>query len=291
MIEFHRVSKKFQNNFWEKEFYGLKDASFEIRAGSMTGFLGANGAGKTTAIKMLMKFSSVSSGSIEYKGLGNSDEVILSQMGYLPERAYLYQHLTGCEFLEYVGSISSLTGQDLKHQIHHWSKQLKLDHALYRQIRGYSKGMQQRLGFIACVIHRPKLLILDEPLSGLDPIGRREFKEIFWKLNKEEGTTIFFSSHVVSDVQEICDDVIFLEKGHLSYAGKISELLEKHQENKFVITYQPKGQGERLILEVSGADKTAALKNLIESSAEIIDIRNTEKSLEEIFYKVKNEKH
>jgi ABC-2 type transport system ATP-binding protein len=171
MIEFVNISKKFQNHFWEKNILALDNISFQIHEGDLVGFLGANGAGKTTLIKILMDFSRQSSGELKFDSiLGESVLEIKSNIGYLPERAYLYQHLTGREFLEYTGSINSIAKNDLKSLIKKWSEKIMIDYALDRQIKGYSKGMQQRLGFISALIHSPKFLVLDEPLSGLDPV-------------------------------------------------------------------------------------------------------------------------
>lgn len=285
MIEFVNISKRFQNHFWEKNILALDNVSFQIAQGDLVGFLGANGAGKTTLIKILMDFSRQSSGRLVFDScLGKSPLEIKSNMGYLPERAYLYQHLTGREFLEYVGSLNSIFKPELKVLIKKWSEKIMIDYALDRQIKGYSKGMQQRLGFISALIHNPKFLILDEPLSGLDPIGRRDFKNILKELNVN-GTTIFFSSHIVSDVEEICNKVIFIEKGKLLYDGDINSLILKQSGNNYRLQYVE----ETLLktIHFDEKDKDQILKKLLHENVNILALEKDTLTLEEIIYKIK----
>lgn len=286
MIEFVNISKKFQNNFWEKEFNALSNVSFKITQSDLVGFLGANGAGKTTLIKCLMDFSRQDKGEILFdpQVLGKNLSEIKKNIGYLPERAYLYQHLTGREFLNYTGMLSNTSKNDLVSLIKLWSEKMQIDHAIDRHIRGYSKGMQQRLGFISAIIHQPPFLVLDEPLSGLDPIGRRDFKHILKELN-DKGTTIFFSSHIVSDVEEICKKVIFIEKGKLLYDGSIEELVLKNSNDKYSLTYEIEGKINTTIIEED--KKLRILHELISKGVNILGLEKNKLSLEEIIYKIK----
>jgi ABC-2 type transport system ATP-binding protein len=285
MIEFVNISKKFQNHFWEKNVLALDNVSFQIHQGDLVGFLGANGAGKTTLIKILMDFSRQTSGELKFSSaLGSNPLEIKSQIGYLPERAYLYQHLTGREFLEYTGAINSIPKSQLKDLIKKWSEKIMLDHALDRQIRGYSKGMQQRLGFISALIHSPKFLVLDEPLSGLDPVGRRDFKSILKELN-EEGKTIFFSSHIVSDVEEICNKVIFIEKGKLLYDGDIDSLILKHSSEQYRMKFVKNSAIETIHFEEK--DKNKIINQFLQENINILELEKDKPTLEEIIYKIK----
>ena len=286
MIQFLNISKKFQNNFWEKEFFALSDVSFKINRGELIGFLGANGAGKTTLIKCLMDFSRPDSGRIEFDSniLGSNLSDIKSKIGYLPERAYLYQHLTGREFLEYSGTISNTSRSQISHLIKQWSEKIQIDHALDRHIRGYSKGMQQRLGFISALIHNPIFLVLDEPLSGLDPIGRRDFKKILKELN-DNGTTIFFSSHIVSDVEEICQKVVFIEKSKLIYDGSIEDLILRNSNDMYSLTYEAEGKIRTIMVDEK--EKNMKLNELLHLRANILGIEKNKQTLEEIIYKIK----
>jgi ABC-2 type transport system ATP-binding protein len=285
MIEFVNISKKFQNHFWEKNVLALDSVSFQIHQGDLIGFLGANGAGKTTLIKILMDFSRSTSGELKFDSSFGKDILeVRSKIGYLPERAYLYQHLTGREFLEYTGSINGIFRSELNGLIKKWSEKIQIDYALDRKIKGYSKGMQQRLGFISALIHSPRLLILDEPLSGLDPIGRRDFKSILKELN-ESGITIFFSSHIVSDVEEICNKVIFIEKGKLLYDGDINSLILKHSSDQYRLRYVKDLIIESFVFEEK--DKNKIISQLLNDNVNILELEKDKPTLEEIIYKIK----
>jgi ABC-2 type transport system ATP-binding protein len=285
MIEFVNISKKFQNHFWEKNVLALDNVSFQIHEGDLIGFLGANGAGKTTLIKILMDFSRSTSGELKFDSSFGKDTLeVRSKIGYLPERAYLYQHLTGREFLEYAGSINGIPRSELNTLIKKWSEKIQIDYALDRKIKGYSKGMQQRLGFISALIHSPRLLILDEPLSGLDPIGRRDFKSILKELN-ESGVTIFFSSHIVSDVEEICNKVIFIEKGKLLYDGDIDSLILKHSSDQYRLRYVRDSVIETIKFEEK--DKNKIINQFLNDNVNILELEKDKPTLEEIIYKIK----
>jgi ABC-2 type transport system ATP-binding protein len=285
MIEFNGITKKFQNNFWDKEFLAVDGVSFKIEAGDLVGFLGANGAGKTTLIKILMDFSRQTSGEVTFdKMMGNSLNEIKSSIGYLPERPYLYPHLTGREFLEYVGSVNSISSSELERLIIYWTEKMQIAHALNKRTKEYSKGMLQRLGFVSCLIHNPKLLVLDEPLSGLDPMGRRDFKKILVELNKS-GVTIFFSSHIVSDVEEICNKVIFIEKGKLVYEGNLDSLLMKHANDLYTVKTLENGKVETAHL--TSEEKNNYLESMLAKKIEVIEIEKEKITLEEIIYKIK----
>lgn len=286
MINFQHISKKFQGHFWEKSFLAVDDVSFSIDQGDLVGFLGANGAGKTTLIKILMDFSRQTSGQITFsKELGLNLSEIKSNIGYLPERAYLYPHLSGYEFLDYVGQLNSIDDKSRKELVELYSKKLNIYHALERLIKTYSKGMQQRLGFVSILLHNPKVLILDEPLSGLDPLGRREFKSILQELNKK-GVTIFFSSHVVADVEEICNKVVFIEKGKLIHQGSVDELIIKHSNDLYDIKYLV---NEKIIVEkIHESEKNKKILEIMNNGNQILEIEKEKPTLEEIIYKIKS---
>lgn len=285
MIKFANISKRFQANFWEKEFKALDDVSFEIHEGDLIGFLGANGAGKTTLIKCLMNFSKQDSGEITFSSpLKNDPVAVRSQIGYLPERPYIYPYLTGREFLLYIGSLYNISEKQLEESINYWSERLQIAFALDRKIKTYSKGMQQRVGFIASVINNPKFLVLDEPLSGLDPMGRRDFKQIFRELYAS-GTTIFFSSHVVADVEEICNKVVFLEKGKLVYEGSIEHLLKQQANLNYEVIYSL--NDETHVLEVEDSKKDEVLTKIMKDGGILKRLEKKTPSLEEIIYKIK----
>jgi ABC-2 type transport system ATP-binding protein len=161
---------------------------------------------------------------------------------------------------------------------------MQIAHALNKRTKEYSKGMLQRLGFVSCLIHNPKLLVLDEPLSGLDPMGRRDFKKILVELNKS-GVTIFFSSHIVSDVEEICNKVIFIEKGKLVYEGNLDSLLMKHANDLYTVKTLENGKVETAHL--TSEEKNNYLESMLAKKIEVIEIEKEKITLEEIIYKIK----
>lgn len=285
MLEFCEVTKIFKSDLLKKPFVALDSVSFTIPEGKILGFLGANGAGKTTSIKIAMDFIRPTSGSVNFgKTLGGTKKEAFKHLGYLPERPFFYPHLTGREFCTYMGKISDLNKPDIQTQLKYWAPRFKIDFALDREIKTYSKGMLQRIGFLATLLHDPKLIVLDEPLSGVDPIGRKELKDIMLEINKQ-GKTIFFSSHIVFDMEEICDEVICLREGKMVFAGNVDKLIMDNIKPSFKITSSFEGQIKTN--EVSLEDKNLFIKNLLEKNEDILRVEQDKPSLEEIFYRVK----
>ncbi|MFG1487336.1 ABC transporter ATP-binding protein [Halobacteriovorax sp. RZ-2] len=283
MLICENISKSFKKDFWNKDFVALKDVSFELGSGKIVGFLGANGAGKTTLIKIILGFIKPNTGSIKILDIDWTEDEVRKLIGYMPERPYYYQNLTGYEFLTYCGELQEIENKTIEKNIEKWATKLEIKFALDRKIKGYSKGMLQRLGFVSVLLHNPRLIILDEPLSGLDPIGRKEFKDVIKEVN-EEGVGVFFSSHIVNDVEEVCHDVVVLESGKIIYNGPIKELVSKNTSNKFVIKYNDGTKDFELLVEEDLKDKKVL--ELIESGAKISKLSRESSSLEEIVYRL-----
>lgn len=206
----------------------VNDLSLKVRAGQVFGFLGPNGAGKTTTMNVLLGFVNPSGGSASIFGVDVRQPIARQRIGYLPELTYYYKFLTAEELLRFYAKIFKIPKAETEQRIDRILKLVELEHARKRQIRTYSKGMQQRAGLAQALINDPDLLILDEPTSGLDPLGRMKVRDIIKRL-KNDGKTVFFSSHELGEVESICDRVAILHQGELKVEGSVEELKRQHQ--------------------------------------------------------------
>jgi len=204
----------------------LDSLTLSVGANEVFGFLGRNGAGKTTTIKILCSLLRQSSGTAEVMGHPARSREARARIGYLPENPYFYEYLTPRETLEFYGRLHGLTGSQRAAEWTKLAEMLDLHDIAHQRVRSFSKGMRQRLGFAVALVGDPQLLILDEPMSGLDPLGRRMVRELILRL-REEGKTVFFSSHVLGDVEQICDRVGILVQGKLVDQGAIASLLRR----------------------------------------------------------------
>lgn len=222
LIEMDSLTKVFKKDFSRKKVEALKSLSLSVSAGEVFGFLGPNGAGKSTTIKLLLNLIRPSSGKAFIDGRNVSDKDIRKNIGYLPENPYFYYHLTARELLSFGGRTCDMPDSLIAERTQAILAELDMIEAMDRPLRSYSKGMVQRAGLALALIHDPKLLILDEPMSGLDPMGRRKVFDLILQL-KQEGKTVFFSSHILHDIERLCDRAAILINGSLTRLIDVKE--------------------------------------------------------------------
>jgi ABC-2 type transport system ATP-binding protein len=224
ILEISNVDQCFRSGFWLKQVQVLHEVALSIPRKSIFGFLGPNGAGKTTLINLIVGIRKPTRGSLKLNGYDCSSLEARSQIGYLPERPYFHDHLTAEGMLQYFGSLSGMRSNEVESRIPVVLDIVNMSHARKLELKKYSKGMLQRIGIAQALLHDPDFLVLDEPMSGLDPIGRKEIRELIIRLGAE-GKTVFFSSHVIPDVEAICDQVGMIQKGRIVGCGPIQHFL------------------------------------------------------------------
>jgi ABC-2 type transport system ATP-binding protein len=223
-IEILGLEKTYSVGFWRKRpKRALLPLRFTVEDGEVFGFLGPNGAGKTTTLKLLMGLVYPTAGSARILGREWTDPSVKAQIGFLPEQPYFYDYLTAHELLEYYGQLSGVPAKQRKQRVEKVLDQVGLRDVRGVQLRKFSKGMLQRVGIGQAILHDPKLVFFDEPMSGLDPMGRREVRDLMEQL-KHEGKTVFFSTHILSDAEALCDRVAVIHKGELRDVGAIEDL-------------------------------------------------------------------
>jgi len=208
----------------------LKGLNLSVCPGEVFGFLGPNGAGKTTTMNVLLGYVNATGGAAYLFDVNTREPIARQRIGYLPELTYYYKFLTAEELLRFYARIFEIPKSETEVRIDQLLKLVELEHARKRPIRTYSKGMQQRAGLAQALINNPDLLLLDEPTSGLDPLGRMKVREIIQRL-KNEGKTVFFSSHELGEVETVCDRVAILHEGELKVEGRVSDLVKEYQCN------------------------------------------------------------
>jgi ABC-2 type transport system ATP-binding protein len=301
-IETENLTKEYPYGFLHlKKKTSLEGLTLQVETGEVFGFLGPNGAGKSTTIKLLMGLIFPTSGSARLLGKPTTDVGMHRNIGYLPEQPYFYDYLTAAEVLDYFAKFFDFTAQERREHVQRMLKKVGLETAGKIQLRKYSKGMLQRVGLAQAILHDPPLVILDEPMSGLDPVGRREVRDIILEL-KRAGKTILFSTHILPDAEMLCDRVGVLVGGKLHGVGAPGELVGiKAQEVEILFTLvattlgdAPKYDnapllakaariGERFRLQVKEEQLYAALEQLREASAKILSVSQIKPSLEEYF--------
>ena len=226
-IETFALEKTYLAGFWRKRpKVALRPLTLTIPEGEVFGYLGPNGAGKTTTLKLLMGLIFPTGGSAKILGRDWRDPEVKAQIGFLPEQPYFYDYLTANELLDYFAQLSGVDARERQRRVPEVLSRVGLPEAGRTQLRKFSKGMLQRVGIAQAIIRDPKLVFLDEPMSGLDPVGRREVRDLIQSL-KDEGKTVFFSTHILSDAEELCDCVTVLHKSELRGVGVVQDLLSR----------------------------------------------------------------
>jgi ABC-2 type transport system ATP-binding protein len=284
----------------------LSGLSLTVRQGEIYGFLGPNGAGKTTTLKILIGLMSASGGRAELFGRPAGDVETRRRLGFLPESPYFYDYLTAEEFLVFYGQLAGLNRDDLGKRVTSLLDVVGLTEARRQQLRTFSKGMLQRIGLAQAIIHDPELIILDEPMSGLDPIGRKQVRDLILHL-RERGKTVFFSTHIIPDVEMICDRVGIVVKGRLLATGRVDELVnEGHTQSIDIVceglqvgsvpaiqalATRVWQQGPRALIVLSSADRLDQLLTAIKAhGGRLISITPQKGSLEEVFLRQTDQK-
>lgn len=226
LVEVEDLHKTYVVGIRRKKFQAVRGLSFQVRRGEVFGIVGPNGAGKTTTIKILTGLMRPTSGSAKLFGISTDSIESRRKLGYLPESPYFYEHLKAPELLRYYGQLHGLSSDVLEQRIPQLIERVGLSHATDRPLKKFSKGMRQRAGLAQALINDPDLIILDEPQSGLDPVGRREVRDLIFDL-KRQGKTVVFSSHILPDVEAVCDRVALFHKGKIIEQGSLDDLLGK----------------------------------------------------------------
>ncbi len=306
IIEIENLSKDYEVGFWKKKkVRALDDLTLNVEGGQIFGFLGGNGAGKTTTIKILMSLMFPSAGSARILGEDISNVKMHQAIGYCPENPYFYDYLKADELMMYFADLFGMDKAKGKQKTEELLTKVGLDEKDWnKQLRKFSKGMLQRVGLAQSLINEPKIVFLDEPMSGLDPIGRREIRELIADL-REQGTTVFMSTHILSDIEALCDNVAILRKGKLAATGKLDDLLTQSGEmQQFEIvlkgisaenlaekianvagaTISAKGNGVNIqVLTENDIEKVLQISK--NAGGSLVSVQSVKQSLEELFVK------
>lgn len=290
-IETVGLSKTYRSGFWMTKFQALSGLNLQVQRGEIFGFLGPNGAGKTTTIKILTGLQEPTKGEASLLGMSVRDAQSRHQLGFLPERPYFYTHVSAWELLRFYGRLFNLSGTTLEQKIGLLLERVGMIDFASIPLGRYSKGMLQRIGLCQCLLHEPAVLIFDEPMSGLDPIGRALVRDVILE-EREKGRTIFFSSHVLSDVEAISDRIAILVRGQLRGVGTVDDFtggLSKRYECTFCCDEEivfgevlaRRGIMQRIQVE---EQQLFALMELLQTrGATIEQVLPVKRSLEEVF--------
>jgi len=295
-IEILGLEKHYSAGFWQRQQKcALRPLHLRVEEGEIFGFLGPNGAGKTTTLKLLLGLVFPSGGSARILGMEINHPRVKAQIGFLPEQPYFYDYLTATELLEYYARLSGVAAQERRHKVREVLAKVGLEDRGRTQLRKFSKGMLQRVGIAQAILHDPKVLFLDEPMSGLDPIGRREVRDLITELRRQ-GKTVFFSTHILSDAESLCDRVAIIHLGELRSVGAVADLTSTVEGKVEILwhgnsvpaslkalTSESHQNGDTVRAVVREANQDAAIDALRHQGIRIISITPLRTSLEEYF--------
>lgn len=276
VIETRDLSKEYRDFWGKRKVLALDGLNLEIKRGEVFGYLGPNGSGKTTSVKLLLGLLFPTSGSAKVLGQPPGSVRANQRIGFLPEESYLYRFLNAEETLDFYGRLFKIPTRERRKRIDRLIDRVGLDHARKRQLKEYSKGMARRIGLAQALINDPDVIFLDEPTTGLDPIGTREMKDLIVDL-KKQGKTVFMCSHLLADVEDVCDRIAILFQGKLEVIGKVSELLTEEG----VVSFR----GENVSSETA-----EEIRRILEADGSYVGTEKVSRSLEDLFLRVVREK-
>ena len=301
-INTENLTKDYALGFWRKRPYRALDRlTLQVESGEVFGFLGPNGAGKTTTLKLLLQLVFPTGGRAEILGRPVGDVAVRRRIGFLPENPYFYDHLTAIELLEYFGRLLGLSSREREARVPRLLDQVGIGAERRLPLRRFSKGMLQRVGLAQALINEPEVVFLDEPMSGLDPIGRRMVRELILGL-RDRGATVFFSSHILADAEAVCSRVAILAGGRLAAAGRLTDLLAfgvkgweivvddlgadalgrvqglaakttRIAENRYALEWPSTVQPERILTDLAAAGATVVSLNPVRDTLEDFFVR------------------
>ncbi|NNE92561.1 MAG: ABC transporter ATP-binding protein [Verrucomicrobiales bacterium] len=274
-VEVTNLTKVFPVSLRKEYVVAVDNLSFQVNAGEVYGLIGPNGSGKSTSMKVVLGLMAPTEGETRIFGVSSRDVRARNDIGFLPENPYFYKHLSGAETLKFYGKLCGMRGRDLKDRIGELLELVGLEHAKDRRLGGYSKGMLQRIGLAQALIQRPRLVILDEPTAGVDPVGSRQIRDLILKL-KEDGISVFLCSHLLEQVQEVCDEVGIIFEGRMRREGKLEDLVSI-------------GNQTSLVLENASSELVDKIERLIETEgdgAELVEKGNPRTTLERMFIRI-----
>ncbi len=272
-VDIQNLCKEFPTPMRTRKLQAVKNVSLQIKQGEVYGLIGPNGSGKSTTMKALLGLVEPTSGTCSIFGKNSRKTDSRNDVGFLPENPYFYKHLSGAETIRFYGKLCGMRGKSLEDKVNELLDLVGLTSAKDRRLGGYSKGMLQRIGLAQAIVQDPKLIILDEPTAGVDPIGSREIRDLVFKL-REQGKTVFLCSHLLEQVQEVCDHVGIIFEGQLVKEGRLEDLIAVEDQTEFIL----EGASEELL---------AQMEQLIasHSSAKLLRKGNPRTTLESLFLK------